>query len=61
LITPGSESAAADVTRRFRYGVPTYLAATLVAIVSVPISLAIDAAVALFYVLPQRDGPSQRS
>jgi TMEM175 potassium channel family protein len=55
LITPGSEAAAADVTRRFRYGVPTYLAPTLAAIVSVPLGLAIDGAVALFYVLPQRD------
>ena len=55
LIKPGSESAAAEVTRRFRYGVPTYLAATLAALVSVPVSLAIDGALALFYVLPQRD------
>jgi len=54
LIAQGCESAAAEVTRRFRYGIPSYLAATLVAIVSVPASLAIDAAVALFYVLPQR-------
>jgi len=55
LIAPGSESAAAEVTRRFRYGIPTYLAATLAAFVSVPLSLAIDGGVALFYLLPQRE------
>ena len=55
LIVKGSEAAAAEVTRRFRYGVPTYLAATLVAIVSVPVSLAIDGALALFYILPSKD------
>lgn len=54
LIAPGAEEAADEVTRRFRYGVPSYLAAALVAIVSVPVSLAIDGAVALFYILPQR-------
>ena len=43
------------MTRRYRYGVPSYLAATLAAILSVPLSLAIDGALALFYVLPQRD------
>lgn len=53
LIAAGSEPAAAEVTRRFRYGVPSYLAATLVAIASVPASLAIDGAIALFYLLPQ--------
>jgi uncharacterized membrane protein len=55
LIAPGSESAAEEVTRRFRYDIPTYLAATLVPIVSVPLSLAIDGGVALFDLLPQRD------
>jgi uncharacterized membrane protein len=55
LIAKGSERAAAEVTRRFRYGVPSYLAATLVAIVSVPASLAIDGALALLYAFPQRE------
>jgi len=55
LIVKGCEEAAGEVTRRFRYGVPTYLAATLVAIVSVPASLAIDGALALFYILPSKD------
>jgi len=56
LIAPGSEAAAAEVTRRFRYGIPRYLLATVVAVVSVPASLAIDGALALFYILPQREG-----
>lgn len=55
LITAGGEAAAAEVTRRYRYGVPTYLAATLVAVWSVPVSLAIDAGLALLYVLPHRE------
>ena len=60
LIVAGAEEAAADVTRRYRYGVPSYLLATLVAIGSVPASLAIDGALALFYVLPQRAGATTR-
>ncbi len=55
LIRPGAEAAAAEVTRRYRYGVPSYLAAALVAFWSVPLSLAIDGALALLYLLPQRD------
>ena len=54
LIVPGGEAAAAVVTRRYRYGVPVYLLATLVGIGSVPGSLAIDGALALYYILPQR-------
>ena len=58
LIAPGAEAAAAEVTRRYRYGVPSYLAATLVAIWSVPVSLAIDAGLAMLYVLPRKEeGP----
>ncbi len=55
LIRPGSEAAAAVVTRRYRFGVPSYLAATLAAVWSVPLSLAIHGALALLYLLPQRD------
>jgi uncharacterized membrane protein len=55
LITEGSERAAAAVTRRYWYGVPSYLVAALVAVVSVPASLAIDGALALLYILPQRE------
>ena len=32
LIEPGSERAATEVSRRYRYGIPSYLAATLAAI-----------------------------
>jgi uncharacterized membrane protein len=52
LIGPGHEQAAAAVTRGYRYGVPTYLMAMLAAIWSAPVSLAIDAGLALLYVLP---------
>ncbi len=52
LIVPGGEEAAAEVTRRNCYGVPSYLVATLAAIWSVPLSLAIDAGLALLYILP---------
>jgi uncharacterized membrane protein len=55
LIAPGSEAAAAVVTRRFWYGFPSYLVATVAALVSVPLSLAIDAGLALLYLLPRRD------
>jgi uncharacterized membrane protein len=55
LIVPGKEGAAAEVTRRYRYGVPTYLAAALAALWSVQLSLAIDGALALLYVLPHRE------
>ncbi len=50
---PGSEDAVARISSRYRLGVPSYLAATLVALWSVPLSLAIDAGLALlFIVLP---------
>jgi TMEM175 potassium channel family protein len=55
LIAAGAEGAAAEVTRAFRWGVPTYLGATLAAFISVPLSLAVDAGLALFYLLPRRD------
>jgi uncharacterized membrane protein len=54
LIVPGCEDEAADVTRRFRPGAATYLAATLVALWNVPASLAIDGGLALLYILPRR-------
>jgi len=52
LIRPGSERAAASVSRRYRFGVPSYLVATVVAFWSAPVSLVIDGALALLYVLP---------
>jgi uncharacterized membrane protein len=53
LIVPGCEEEAADVTRRFRPGAPAYLLATLAALWSVPLSLAIDGGLALLYILPR--------
>jgi uncharacterized membrane protein len=55
LIAPGFEGAAAEVSRRFNYGPPSYLLATLVALFSAQTSLALDGALALLYILPQRD------
>jgi TMEM175 potassium channel family protein len=52
LIVPGCEEEAAEVTRRFRPGAPAYLLATLAAVWNVPLSLAIDAGLALLYILP---------
>jgi uncharacterized membrane protein len=56
LIRPGADAqaAAAEVTRRYRFGVPSYLAAFLAAIWSVPLSLAINGGLALFYLRPRR-------
>jgi uncharacterized membrane protein len=61
LIAPGAEAAAAEVTRRYRFGVPSYLVATLVAIWSMPLSLAVDAALALLYILPRSEPGSETS
>lgn len=55
LIRPGFEAAAAQVTRRYNLGPPSYLAATLAAIWSAPLSLGICGALALLYVLPRRE------
>lgn len=48
---PTSEEAVARITSRYRLGVPAYLAATIVAVWSVPVSLAIDAGLALLYIV----------
>ncbi len=53
LIVPGCEAEAAEVTRRFRPGAPIYLMATLAALWSVPLSLIVDAGLALLYILPR--------
>jgi uncharacterized membrane protein len=54
LIVPGREAAAAAVTKAFRYGVPVYLLATLLALWNVPLSLAVNFTLAGFYLLPRR-------
>jgi TMEM175 potassium channel family protein len=58
LIVPGCETEAAEVTRRFRPGAPIYLMATLAALWSVPLSLTIDAGLALLYILPRPARPT---
>lgn len=55
LIVEGAEDAADEVTRRFRPGVPLYLVATLVAFVNVQASIAVNGAIAAFYLLPRRE------
>jgi len=55
LIAPGAEAQAEQVTRSYRYGVPVYALAAVVGFWSVPLSLAIDGALAFLYILPQRD------
>jgi uncharacterized membrane protein len=62
LIVRGGEAEAAQVTRRFRFGVPGYLVATLLTLASVPAGLAVEGGLALLYLLPHRNpspgGPS---
>jgi uncharacterized membrane protein len=55
LIVAGREAAAARVTRAFWPGAPSYLVATLAAFVSVPLSVGLNGAIALFYLLPRRE------
>lgn len=55
LIASGAEAAADAINRRFRYGYASYLVATLLAFLSVPLGLAIDAALAIRYALPRRE------
>ena len=54
LIAPGCEEEADKITRAFRFGVPGYAMATLLTYVAVPAGLALDAALALYYLAPRR-------
>jgi uncharacterized membrane protein len=54
LITAGCEDDADRITRAFRYGIPGYALATLLSFVAVPAELAIDGALALYYLAPRR-------
>jgi len=54
LIAPGYEEEADRITKAFRFGVPGYAMATLLTFVAVPAGLAVDAALALYYLLPRR-------
>jgi hypothetical protein len=54
LIAKGRESEADKTTKAFRFGIPGYLLATLLTLVAVPAGLAVDGALAVFYLLPRR-------
>lgn len=54
LIAKGCEAEADKITRAFRWGIPGYVVATLLTFVSVPAGLALDGALAVFYLLPRR-------
>ena len=54
LITSGRERAAAQVSRRFWPGAPSYLVATIVSLFSAPIGIGLNGALAVFYLLPRR-------
>ena len=54
LIAPGCEEEADKITRAFRFGVPGYAMATLLTFVAVPAGLALDTALALYYLAPRR-------
>ncbi len=58
LITPSGHAAADQVSRRFWAGSPSYLIATLVGFKSVPAAIALDGALAVFYLLPRRAASS---
>jgi len=57
LIIAGREAEAAAVSRAYRYGIPVYFLATVLAFVSVPLSLAVNFSLAAFYMLPRRVSP----
>ena len=55
LLGPGADRAAIDaITRRYSWGPASYLAATLVAVVSPIASIAVHVALAALYCLPER-------
>ncbi len=54
LIAPERYAAADQVTRRFWAGSPSYLVATIASFFSVPLGIALNGAIAAFYLLPRR-------
>jgi uncharacterized membrane protein len=58
LIAPEHRGAADQVTRRFWAGSPSYLIATLVSLRSAAAGVALNGALALFYLLPRRAATS---
>jgi uncharacterized membrane protein len=55
LLVPSAGKAVDTITRRYRLGPPSYLLATVVALWSMRVSIAIDGGLALLYFLPQED------
>jgi uncharacterized membrane protein len=54
LIAKGCEEEADKITKAFRFGIPGYALATALTFVAIPAGLALDGALALFYLLPRR-------
>ena len=53
LILPGCEAAADQISKSYRWGIPSYTVATLLALVSVPASVGLVAAMALYWLVPR--------
>jgi uncharacterized membrane protein len=53
LIAPGCEAAADQITKSYRWGIPSYTVATLLAPLSVPASVALVALMALYWLIPR--------
>ena len=53
LIVPGSESAADEIARSYRWGIPMYLASTLLALWEPMASVVMVGAIALFWLVPR--------
>ncbi len=53
LILPGREAAADQISRSYRWGVPSYVVSTLLALWKPPAGLALVGAMALFWTIPR--------
>jgi uncharacterized membrane protein len=53
LILPGCERAAAQITRSYRWGIPSYVVATLLALWEPTAGLALVGAMAVFWLIPR--------
>jgi TMEM175 potassium channel family protein len=53
LIVPGREAAANEITKSYRWGVPSYTITTLVALWNPVVSVALVGAMALFWLIPR--------
>jgi uncharacterized membrane protein len=53
LIVPGLKAAADEITKSYRWGIPAYCVSTLLALISVPASVAFVGAMALYWLIPR--------